>query len=397
VISRSAHPLPKAPWARKEWSLYHPTKISFCANAIASLGPRIKSKSVLFVTSSGWVKRGIEKKIAPVFAEAGASTKNLVLSSSNPSFRDVEKHWIELKDFRPDVVLAIGGGSVLDMAKAFAVLLAAETSDFLQFKTAVKTADKNFNPLPLPMIMLPTTAGTGSEVTPFATIWDDEEKKKYSLSGPRLFPTEAILDAGLTIDLPWEITLSTGLDALSQCLESVWNKNAHPLCLPLAARGVLLAMAGLPRLRQNLGDHLGREQLIEASLLSGLCISQTRTALAHAISYPLTAHYETPHGLACSFTLPALWVLNLKSDDGRLQELCGLMQMDSTEMAANLNHLFTELKFAESFSKTITDQSMVFRLQSEMFTPGRADNNLCPVNDAALGEILKSSLTKLGI
>src|SRR5690606_30104611 len=150
-------------------------------------------------------------------------------------------------------------------------------------------------------------AGTGSEVTPFSTIWDGQGAKKYSVATPRLFPQKALLFPELTGTLPWDVTVCTGLDALSQCLESVWNRRATPLTSAIATDGIRKIFQALPELKQNLGHLPSRQLMMEASLFSGLCISQTRTAMAHAVSYPLTAHFGTPHGIACSFTLPDLW------------------------------------------------------------------------------------------
>ncbi len=385
------------PWSQSQWSLSHPTKISFGIRLLESLATRFSEQKILLVTSSGWIKRGLANKILSTLEKNRCTVKTLALESSNPNFRDIKKLLAELADFSPDTVLAVGGGSVMDLAKALAVLCAQPKLEFSEFQKAVKTADKTFNPKTLPLITVATTSGTGSEVTPFATVWDDEEKKKYSLVGPQLHPTEAWLDPTLALPLPWDVTLATGMDALSQCIESVWNKNAHPLLIPQAARGVQLALTALPKLQNDLSNLEARSQMMESSLISGICISHTRTALAHAISYPLTAHYGTPHGLACSFTLPALWELNLKADDGRLNEFCKMMGILPTEFATTLRELIQKSGFAAEFKKSVFQAEQVFSKIDEMFTPGRADNNLSPVGHAEIKIVLKSSLKDLGI
>lgn len=161
-------------------------------------------------------------------------------------------------------------------------------------------------PTALPLFAFPTTAGTSSELTQWATIWDSGARVKYSLSHPTLYPQMAAYDMSLFASLPREVLLHTTLDSLSHACEAIWNKNANPLSTNHALRAIELILAYLPRLLGDLRDCVARECLVRASIHAGLAFSNTQTALAHAISYPITMESGVPHGLACSFSLPLL-------------------------------------------------------------------------------------------
>jgi alcohol dehydrogenase len=166
----------------------------------------------------------------------------------------------------------------------------------------------------LPIIAIPTTAGTGSDLTKWATIWDPETDRKLSLNRPDLYAEAVLVDPAITASLPWGITLASGLDALSHALESIWNVNANQVTRTfaiIAARDILLA---LPRLQANLGDMDARVLMARGATNAGLAFSNTQTALAHNISYPITLRHGVAHGIACSFSLPEIIVAVRGSD-----------------------------------------------------------------------------------
>ncbi len=217
------------------------------------------------------------------------------------------------------VIVAIGGGSVLDAGKVLAARIAAGPSkqlrDLLDGPASIPVSKRPR------LLLLPTTAGSGSEVTPFATIWDRVEGVKRSLAGDALWPTVALVDPDLSDSLPPGPTLVSGLDALNQALESVWNRQASPATLAFALRAAGLAWHALPRALEERPPAAVRGAMAEAALLAGLAISQTRTALCHALSYPLTLEYGVPHGVACAFTTAAVARHVLPADDGRLERV----------------------------------------------------------------------------
>ena len=152
-------------------------------------------------------------------------------------------------------------------------------------------------------IFLPTTHGTASEVTMWGTVWNMKEKKKYSISHPDLYPGVAILDGNLTLSLPLNISIMTVMDALSHSFESIWNKNANPTSTDFAISAICSILDNGEALKENPTDLAIRNNLLKAATVAGLAFSNTATAAAHSMSYPLTIHYGIPHGIASSISL----------------------------------------------------------------------------------------------
>lgn len=169
-----------------------------------------------------------------------------------------------------------------------------------------------------PIIAVPTTSGTGSEVTCWGTVWDNASQKKYSLARSVLYPTHALVDPTLMLGKPRDLTISTGLDALSHALESLWNVSANPVSAACAVSAATEILAVLPKLADLLASLDLRTRMARAALMAGMAFSNTKTAIAHSISYPITLRHNVPHGIACSFTLPVV-LASVADDSG----LCG--------------------------------------------------------------------------
>jgi phosphonate metabolism-associated iron-containing alcohol dehydrogenase len=215
---------------------------------------------------------------------------------------------------QPGVIVALGGGSVIDTAK----VLASANGDFANVETFLVSKSGEENLTATPIIAVPTTAGTGSEVTCWATVWDNRLKKKYSLNRPELYPEHAVIDPALMLGKSRALTISTGLDALSHALESLWNVNASEASAKCAVTAATEILEVLPALAEDLGSLELRARMAGASLMSGMAFSRTKTAIAHSISYPISLHHNVIHGIACSFTLPIV-LKSMAGDEG----LCG--------------------------------------------------------------------------
>lgn len=213
---------------------------------------------------------------------------------------------------RPDaVLLAVGGGSVLDLAK----LLRCRPADgnFGHLRQALR-GSAPWPPQPHAALWLvPTTAGTGSEMTRWATVWDTDATppQKRSLDEPWGYAEQAFVDPTLALSCPPEVTRDTALDTLAHALEALWNHQANPVSDRLAVQAARRVLQHLPQVLQQPLHSAGREQLALAALEAGMAFSQTRTALAHALSYALTLQQGVPHGLACAAWLPTAWALAL--------------------------------------------------------------------------------------
>jgi alcohol dehydrogenase len=208
----------------------------------------------------------------------------------------------------PDAaLLAIGGGTTLDLAK-----IARFRLEDLETAPVVWRANK------LPqrhhrhtLWCAPTTSGTGSEVTPWATLWDLDTNTplKRSWSSAQGFADRALVDPSLTLTCPGHLTRDTALDTLAHALESIWNHQANDLTRPMAIQAAQIVLHTLPDLLARPQDLALRSQLSKASLMAGLAMSQTQTALAHALSYDLTMNEQLPHGHACAVWLPMTMAL----------------------------------------------------------------------------------------
>lgn len=202
----------------------------------------------------------------------------------------------------PDAaLLAIGGGTTLDLAKIVRFRLGdPDTAPGVWRANKLPAAHQRHT-----LWCAPTTSGTGSEVTPWATLWDLDTPSpvKRSWSLPQGFADQALIDPVMTLSCPEKLTRDTALDTLAHALESLWNHNANDLTRPLAIESAQIVLNTLPALLVTPHDLDMRQQLSKASLLAGLAMSQTQTALAHALSYELTLQEKLPHGHACAVWL----------------------------------------------------------------------------------------------
>jgi alcohol dehydrogenase class IV len=238
--------------------------------------------------------------------------------------------WPELHQHPGATLLAIGGGSTLDLAKVLRYRLEGQAQGAAYWRSNSLPSHYQRHPLWL----VPTTAGTGSEVTRWATLWDTEVDTpcKLSWSQPDGFAEQAWVDARLSANCPQRLSRDCALDSLAHALEALWNRHAHPVAEALALDAARLVLGALPELLQpgaatSLGAGPARTALARASLLAGLAMSHTQTALAHALSYDLTLRESVPHGEACAVWLPMVWDLALGASpacDAALARLFGV-------------------------------------------------------------------------
>jgi phosphonate metabolism-associated iron-containing alcohol dehydrogenase len=281
------------------WTYKNPVQIEFGVDSFAKLPQLIGKRRYALVTYAEPVFAELARKLEE---SAGAPALIIRDVAPNPDYRllaDQTSRFAELK-LQPDVIVALGGGSVIDSAKVFA----AAGGDFKKVIRYLESQTGGEQLSATPIIAVPTTAGTGSEVTCWATVWDEANEKKYSLARPNLYPTHAVIDPRLMLGKPRALTISTGLDALSHALESLWNVNNNPVSANHAVSSARHVLDVLPKLVRDLGNIELRSRMAMASLFAGLAFSNTKTAIAHSMSYPITLRHGIPHGIACSFSLP---------------------------------------------------------------------------------------------
>jgi len=243
---------------------------------------------------------------------------------AEPSFADFEKLMQTVTPFNPDIVIGIGGGSVLDIAK----LVAAQLENDQQLKDYVGIGllkDRKRK-----LICVPATSGTGSEVSPNAILVDDENQKKGIIS-PFLVPDIVYVDPLLTVSVPPPITAATGLDALTHCLEAYTNKFAQPFIDMYAYEGMRLIAANIEAAVKDGSNIEAREKIAMGSLLGGFCLGPVNTAGVHALSYPLGSMFHLAHGLSNALLLPYVMEFNIPASPKRYADVAIALGCDRKE------------------------------------------------------------------
>lgn len=234
----------------------------------------------------------------------GPSTR-LLLVEPEPDVRTLAALYRAARAEPFEVLVAIGGGSVIDSAKVISVSAPPPQPSDFSFVQALWERGGGDH-VSVPVIAVPTTAGSGSDVTPWATVWDKVARRKHSLCLADLWPAVTVCDPALTLTLPRAVTLHAGLDALSHALEAIWSKHANPLSTDLAVAAARGVQQALPQALADPQHVASREAMMLAALRAGLAFSNTRTGIAHALSYYLTLHKGHAHGLACGAVLPVV-------------------------------------------------------------------------------------------
>ncbi|PRD54159.1 iron-containing alcohol dehydrogenase [Sphingobacterium gobiense] len=256
-----------------------------------------------------------------------------------PAFSDVKKVLQQLSAVPADAVIGIGGGSVLDVAKLVAAQLGSTQSlEEIVGKDLVKGRNKG-------LICVPTTAGTGSEVSPNAILVDDENQKKGIIS-PYLVPDKVYVDPLLTIGVPPAITAATGLDALTHCLEAYTNKFSQPFVDMYAYEGMRLIAENLEEAVHNGKNEEARYHVAMGSMLGGFCLGPVNTAAVHALSYPLGSMFHLAHGLSNALLLPYIMEYNYVASPKKYAEVavalgCSRLATDEETARAGIERVRT--------------------------------------------------------
>jgi len=243
-----------------------------------------------------------------------------------------------------DGVLGIGGGSAIDVAKLVAALINGRQSAAEVFGINLLRGRE------LPLVCLPTTAGTGAEVSPNAILLDETDELKKGVVSPYLVPDAAFVDPLLTVSVPPAVTAATGLDALTHCIEAYANKFAHPIVDVYALQGIRLISANLARAVQNGRDLDARAALALGSLYGGLCLGPVNTAAVHALAYPLGGRFHIAHGVSNALLLPHVLRFNFSAAPSRYAEISVALGVDR-----NCSDLGTAEKGVEFLSKLSRD------------------------------------------
>ncbi|HLR24539.1 MAG TPA: iron-containing alcohol dehydrogenase [Fodinibius sp.] len=245
--------------------------------------------------------------------------------NKEPTIGMLEETLDAAREFEADAVLGIGGGSVLDVAKLVAALLDGkqQVQEVLGIRNLAGRSTF--------MVCLPTTAGTGSEVSPNAILLDEEENLKKGAVSPHLVSDATYVDPELTKTVPSDVTAATGLDALTHCIEAYANRFAHPIVDLYALEGIRLIGTNLERAVKDGNDIEARTKVALGSIYGGLCLGPVNTAAVHALSYPLGSEFHVPHGISNAVLLPFVLEFNVEAAPERHAEIAEALGVENAE------------------------------------------------------------------
>jgi len=292
-----------------EFVLRMPQNVVFGSGVRLKLGAHARSRGqrpLVIVGGTSLQESGELDRILGLLRSAGLEAQTFTGVEAEPSLETVERGRQALKEHKGDLVIAIGGGSVLDVGKAVGALgRTQEPVETFFAGQALETPG-------YPVIALPTTSGTGAEVTPNSVLTDHRQPKKASIRGEPLIPALALVDPELTLSLPREQTAYSGLDALTQALEAYVSRGANPASDALALTAIEHCGCWLEATCAQGPDLEAREHMSLGSLLAGIALASARLGLVHGMAHPLGALYGVPHGLVCGTVLPFVLKFNLQ-------------------------------------------------------------------------------------
>ncbi|NQU79390.1 phosphonoacetaldehyde reductase [Candidatus Woesearchaeota archaeon] len=316
----------------------------------------------------------------------------------NPKIEDIKKGISLMNKEECDLVVAVGGGSVIDVSKAVNILSAQE-GDVEQYVTG----NDKIKQEGLPLVAIPTTAGTGSESTHFSVVY--KGKVKYSLAHEFMLPDYVILDPIFTEQLPPHITACTGMDALCQAIESLWSVNSTEESRECSRQAIDMIRNNIFK-AVNMPDRISREAMLKGANLAGKAINISKTTAAHAVSYPITSYFGVSHGHAVALTLPYFIVFNGQVDDTNLNDMRGpdfvrkimddLYNLLGVKVSYEARDMFITLMnnigLETRLSKLGVDRKGIEIIIKNGFNPQRVKNNPRTLTEETLRIILEGIL-----
>ena len=323
-----------------DYEFLSPQRIVFGWGRRRELGElaRTLGRRAFVVLGSRTLERnGAWMELRQRLSDAQVTAELLVVQTREPTIADVDGVTAMLRSHHAgagDFVLAIGGGAAIDLAKAAAALATNVHGDSVRDFLEGVGKGLQITTQPLPMLAMPTTGGTGTEATKNAVISVDSPPVKKSIRSPMMVPRVVLVDPELSVSVPPATTAWTGMDAITQLIESYISKNARPIPQALAIHGLILA---LPQMRNAVRDGMSRparEAMAHAALLSGMALANSGLGLAHGVAAALGVFADVPHGLACALMLPAALRVNRAIAERPLAELARAALSCSTGHAA---------------------------------------------------------------
>jgi alcohol dehydrogenase class IV len=347
-----------------------PTLLYFGPGAvsrIAEVVPTLKTDKLLIITDQGLVRCGVAARVLDVLAGIGVEGVVFDDVEPNPSIETVERAHSRYQEAACAGIVVVGGGSPIDVAKGVGVLV-SNPGPLSSYVGSGKVS----TPLP-PLLAVPTTVGTGSEVTMYAVITDRAQCKKVVIGSPLLVPAYAFLDPELALTLPDYLVAATGIDALTHAIESVISTFATPFSDAIALEAIRLIVTHLPAAVSSPGiDPLA--SLLYASTMAGMAFSHARTGLVHGMAHPLSCYYDVPHGLANAVLLPHVLAFNLPTCEDQLARVAVAMgEVDKAHAAVDaVRRLNTQVGIPGRLSELGVTETFIQQMAQDAFESGNA-------------------------
>lgn len=299
-----------------------PTRIEFGNGKINIVGQQVRElggSKVLVITDKGLVQAGVADRLLTVLQKEGIAYAIYDDVKPNPRDADCESAYRLAQSEGVDTIIGLGGGSSMDTAKAVGTLLihGGSIDDWYGLNRLQKSIT--------PLICIPTTAGTGSEITFFSVITDTRTKLKMNILDPHVAPKIAVLDPELTISVPVHVTASTGMDALTHAIEAYTCNISEPITDGLALYAIQLIRRYLPIAVKDGGNLEARKNMLAASLIAGIAFGNSDVGGVHCMAEALGGLYDTPHGVANSMLLPYVFEFNIPADVDKHAEVAKLL------------------------------------------------------------------------
>lgn len=348
---------------------YNPVHIFFGNDLTDNIDPLIKELcplggKVLFIVWSTEVPVSFKP-------DNGREIKIITFNKSNPTIYDLFGLYLETSSYLPDAVVAIGGGSVMDAAKSLCCLFGKSINTVDDLRRIIQ--DRDYSVSSAKWIGVPTTSGTGSEVTCWATIWDPIKNVKYSIEDHNNFAYAAVIDPHLSANMPLKLAVSSALDAAAHAAESYWAKASNIISKALALSAIKTITANFEGLFE--GSTRAGEYMAKGSVTAGLAFSATKTTACHSISYPLTMKYNIPHGVAVSMLLAPVMRLNQDNIEEYEMLLEALGVNSASELKHKINGILNRAGIPCTLKEWGVDKEDMPKLAPYCITKGRADNN----------------------
>lgn len=311
---------------------------------------------------------------------------SLCFTASNPTVEQLFEVYTETKELAPKAVIAVGGGSVMDVGKSLCCIYGKNLSTADELRSLIE--NKEYGIPNVKWIGVPTTAGTGSEVTCWATIWDPEKNAKRSVESQENYAYAAVVDSNLTAGMPISLAVSSALDAVAHAIESYWAKGSNLVSKALALGAIKTIMDYIDALLD--GDSHAHEYMSQGSMLAGMAFSNTKTTACHSISYPLTMKYQIPHGVAVSMLLAPVLKINQTKTENMNQLFKALGVADADALKERIDTILSRAGIPASLEAWNVEDEKLSELASLGITKGRADNNPVELTPEMIEEILKS-------